>query len=721
MNYERLQMPLSTRFWRWCYRINAGRLPLIALLGIACLLTPFDTRADIYISEFVASNATGLEDETGDHPDWIEIHNNGNEPVNLQGWGLVDGGGNAKTWVFPEYILEANTYLVIFASGENRRDSQPFHTDFELKQSGEELRLLDASGAVVTQGTFPTPYPEQHTDIAFGNTDEGYRFLDPPTPGAPNESSTAYLDILSMPQPSHEPGWFNESISLSISDVESGTEVFYTLDGTLPSRDSGTQYTAPITITESTTLRVIAVREKFLSPPVTTYTYLNADDVLTQSRPESYPEIWAEGIPADYDMDPNIVNDPDYRDFMEPALKALPVISLVTDPAHLFDKTTGIYLNTESDGSEWERPVSFEFLNTESDKSFQANAGIRIQGRSSRQARTSPKHSFRILFKHPYGPTTLNLPVFEGDSTDAEYNTLVFRATSNHSWTYPLAEQRTQAQYLRDPWTKATQHAMGHTAPKSTFAHLFLNGLYWGVYAISERPDDAFMATHFGGKKSEYDVIKGGETVSGSNRIWRRLFTLADQGLDDLERYAVFSSYVDLESFIDFMILNHYIGNETWDFGNWYAARRDVDGERFQFFCWDTETSMNRVHENRVMTRNADRPTALFHALRKNSEFQQLFSDRLQLHCTGDGALTPTRVIKRYEVLAQELDTAIIAESARWGDYRLSVHQYRTEPFERYTRNEHWWKERDRLLLVYFPTRTEILLDQYRSINLYQH
>jgi len=373
-------------------------------------------------------------------------------------------------------------------------------------------------------------------------------------------------------------------------------------------------------------------------------------------------------------------------------------------------------MNTEQDGAVWERPVSIEFLG---EKIFQVNAALRIQGRSSRQPRTSPKHSFRILFKHPYGPTTLHHPVFDGDTPDAEYNTLILRATSNHSWTYPLAGQRQRAQYLRDPWVKETQRAMGHLVPRTKFVHLFLNGLYWGIYVITERPDDAFMAMRFGGKKSEYDVIKGGEVVAGNNRIWRRLFTLAIQGLEDPERYRAFTKYLDLDSFIDFIILNHFIGNETWDFGNWYAARRNRDDDTFQFFCWDSETSMNRINENNVLTRYADRPTALFKALRQYPQFRKQFTIRLRLHCTRDGALTSKQNIQRYESLAKKIDLAIIAESARWGDYRLTRHPYRTPPFERYTRDDHWYAEQRRILSQYLPKRTEILLNQYRSIDLF--
>ena len=441
--------------------------------------------------------------------------------------------------------------------------------------------------------------------------------------------------------------------------------------------------------------------------------------VINQSRGVNYPEYWAEGIPGDYEMDSAMLGSEAERERLQASLNALPSLLVTTAPGALFNPELGIYTNTLEEGGDWERPALIEWRGDSVTPPSMVSAGIQIQGRSSRQPRTSPKHSFRIVFKGKYGPKTLRHQIFEDDEAEVKHNTLVLRATSNHSWTYPVAEQRKRAQYLRDPWVKDTQRAMGHVVPRSRFAHLYLNKMYWGVYAISERPDDAFAEENFGGDKEEYDVVKGGETVEGNDRAWRRLFALADAGLDDAERFTQFSELVDLDSFIDFMILNHFIGNETWDFGNWYASRRRADGEKFRFFCWDAEMSMNRIQENVVFTRHANRPTALFHVLRGVPEFQRRFSERARLHLGDGGIFSPEACVARWEELADSVESALFAESVRWGDYRLNVHPYRTGPFERYTVDEHWRAEKRRLLEEYFPARTEVLKSQYEALGLY--
>src|SRR5215204_4729518 len=74
----------------------------------------------IRISEFMALNTDGLDDEDGDEEDWIEIHNAGITAVNLGGWFLTDATNNLQKWMFPPVLLPANGYLVVFASNKDR-------------------------------------------------------------------------------------------------------------------------------------------------------------------------------------------------------------------------------------------------------------------------------------------------------------------------------------------------------------------------------------------------------------------------------------------------------------------------------------------------------------------------------------------------------------------------------------------------------------------------
>ncbi len=122
----------------------------------------------IRINEFMAVNNNGLDDEDRDESDWIEIYNAGMNAVNLDGWYLTDDVNNLTQWAFPQVILEPDAYLVVFASGKNRRDPLGvLHTNFRLNGSGEYLGLVRPDGETVAWEFFPR-YPKQAPDISYG-------------------------------------------------------------------------------------------------------------------------------------------------------------------------------------------------------------------------------------------------------------------------------------------------------------------------------------------------------------------------------------------------------------------------------------------------------------------------------------------------------------------------------------------------------------------------
>lgn len=136
-------------------------------LFLACaLLTP--AFADPVITEFCASNQTGLTDEDGSHSDWLEIYNPDATPATLTGWYLTDSASNKTKWQFPTTTLAPNAYLVVFASSNDRRvPGAPLHTNFALSAGGEYLGLIKPDGVTVASEYAPT-FPAQVSDITYG-------------------------------------------------------------------------------------------------------------------------------------------------------------------------------------------------------------------------------------------------------------------------------------------------------------------------------------------------------------------------------------------------------------------------------------------------------------------------------------------------------------------------------------------------------------------------
>ena len=134
-----------------------------------------------------------------------------------------------------------------------------------------------------------------------------------------------------------------------------------------------------------------------------------------------------------------------------------------------------------------------------------------MHGEASRDNVRLKKHSFRLLFNPRFdGPGRLNFPLFD-NSDFADINTVVMRASFTDSFATRTQTGRyspLDSTYTRDVWMRDMQRAMGSLSADSTYVHLYINGLYWGLYSPAERPDDAFLAAHIGGNEEDWDIIR---------------------------------------------------------------------------------------------------------------------------------------------------------------------------------------------------------------------
>ncbi|RYD29674.1 MAG: lamin tail domain-containing protein, partial [Verrucomicrobiaceae bacterium] len=137
---------------------------LPAVLTFAC---PLAVRADLVISEFMASNKKGISDEDSDRSDWIEIKNTAAIPADAAGWSLTDDATNPRKWTFPAVSIPANGQIVVFASGKNRiPEKGNLHTNFSLSISGEYLALVRPDDSKASE--WAPAYPAQYEDTSYG-------------------------------------------------------------------------------------------------------------------------------------------------------------------------------------------------------------------------------------------------------------------------------------------------------------------------------------------------------------------------------------------------------------------------------------------------------------------------------------------------------------------------------------------------------------------------
>ncbi|MBR2114985.1 MAG: CotH kinase family protein [Prevotella sp.] len=551
----------------------------------------------------------------------------------------------------------------------------------------------------------------------------------------------ATIASTAQPKFSMPHGLYDEqSINVTITPTDASAEVYYTTDGSTPTAAS-TRYASPLTLSKTTLLRAIEVIGGNASA-ITTASYVFVTSVLSQpNNPEGYPAEWGQYTQssgtavADYEMDPEMTSDPVLRPKIIEGLKQIPILSVVTDKGNLFNKepdenTGGIYIFTgppvgDNTGNGWTRQCSAELFGGPQNHDFTIDCGLKLHGGHGRLAEKNPKHSFRLQFKKAYGPASLEYPLF-GSDEPKKFDQLVLRCHFGNAWQHWAEGNRQKAQYTRDVWARRMQRKLGHTGVNALYVHLFLNGMYWGLYNIAERVDDNFGKEHFGGKKKDYDVIKieeeGGnhiEASEGTLDSWYEMIetvnAVAGQSKDLTPEaaYEKLDTLLDKDNFIDYMIINQYAGNTDWDHHNWYAIRRNnTNKEGFKFLCWDSEIIFENANENVVTKRNSGGPTDIFNKLLTNDDFSRRYLKRAKELLADEGLLGETSVVAVWDSLYNNISMAIYDEAARWGDYRRDVPNGYGFGNTLYTVDETYMAERNRLKNQYFPTRTATVLSQ---------
>jgi len=619
-------------------------------------------------------------------------------------------------------------------------------------------------------------------------------YLTTATPGAFNVSAPYNRVAPILVNIDH--GFFTTSQSVQLTCGTAGATIYYTFDGSIPKagNPAAASGTSPVNLTINSTriIRAVGVKSGFDNSDPFTRTYIFLADVITQSSNGAAPVIanpagatqtttvWPtgpiNGQILDYGMDPAVVNSPTYSGTIINDLKSIPTISVVTDKENLFNASYGIYVNPGADGDsadpsypdpisppqQWERRASIELINPDGSTGFQANCGIRTRGGFSRST-DNPKHGIRFFFRDEYGTSKLQYPLNQkapfGSNAATEYTKFDLRCSNNYSWSF---QGDGNGIFIQDPVNRDMQLAMGQPSSHGSFYHLYLNGQYWGLYNVDERPEANFGASYFGGDSSEYDTIKidpdngyNLEATDGDANAWAAYWTLADQTLrnasGDVAKNAVYQQmkgnnpdgtanpaypvYLDDVNLIDEMLIIYYGGNldalisaflSNTSANNVFSVRSRLGTSGgWKGILHDSEHTLLNTGEDRTGPWTAGDSTAqgaatalskssqqyVFQQLVANStDFRALFTDLVYKHMANGGVLTPTGALAIFNARATEIDRAVVGESARWGNAKTA---------NALTRDGNWAPAISNVRSNYLPARTNAVLTQFRNRGWY--
>jgi len=595
--------------------------------------------ATVLINEFMASNGVTVADEDGDFEDWVELHNSGEGPVDLGGWGLSDRAGEPFRWAFAEgTVIEAGAYLLVWASGKDRAGlADPGtwpHTNFRIASSGEDLLLTRPDGSTADfVAAIAVP-----RDVSRGrrlDQPSVWAYFYNPTPAAGN-TTTPFASLIEPVVFSHPAGAYSGAFDLQLSHPDPEVSVVFTLDGSEPDIDNfdGTSYLymnayphGPLLEGEYySTLYSVPIQITDRSPQPNSLAMISstadADPGYLPTIPINKATVvraraYRDGVGGPirtYSYFVSAENAFDYR---------VPIVSLSMNADRLFDYFEGIYVagvdhvtssggricnwgNYNRRGRSAERAAHVEFF-AEGIPFLSQSAGMRIQGNCSRRL---PFKSLR-LYARPSAESAgiFDYPFFEEsfagavNASDAQYQRLMLR-TPNY---YDTAFSRL--------YQGVYEGVLGRIQPVKQF----INGEYWGVSLLRDRFDVRHLEHHYGlnpDKLAIIDISYPHEFDPSLPFSTDRIYTVSagvpqdlidfedmrafiiDHDMADPARYAEAGERICLDSFIDHLILKIFAGDDHYapEVVYWRSRVLQDDGlgdARWRFHVKDFDSTLH--------------------------------------------------------------------------------------------------------------------------------
>ncbi len=593
-----------------------------------CLFSSvYSIAQDVRINEIVASNDGDFLDEDSDASDWIELYNPSDLSISLEGYSISDNWDDPDQWVFPSITMPAQTYMVVFCSGKNRF-SEPLHTNFKIKSEGEPLLLRNGAGELIDV-IEPRAMAE---GFSLTRICPGTCYWELLSEQSPNNINAA-VSLVSFSEPS---GIYMGELNLELSH-SFNHEIRYTLDGSVP-EENDLLYTDAINLVDPTgTLSDISSisTSPYWSFPSGEMPQVN----VVRARSFLNGEPSSTTFSKTYGFD----------SFVDQSFQNYPVFSIHSNADSLFDPQYGIHVpgdtydstnpqwtgNYFQRGGEWERDVHIEYFE-EGDLKWSQDIGVRIHGGKSRNA---AQKSLRLYAREDLGAAKFNSPFFETKSKTV-FDKLLLRAHFG-CWNRTVIKDEVSAYIARD-LDFETQH--------SRPCIVFINGEYWGLFAIRDYFDSNYIEEDFEIEKDSVDIIVNGSGVRpGQSEEWgivegdnwhyiAMIDFLENNDISDPDNYAYLSTQLDISSTLDYYCSQIFFAQKDWPSNNYKLWSGGADSKwRYLFYDIDSgwgqmgathNTLEYAAHPTGSTIYNTPYATYLFRRLLESPLFVEAFQKR---------------------------------------------------------------------------------------------
>ena len=314
----------------------------------------------------------------------------------------------------------------------------------------------------------------------------------------------------------------------------------------------------------------------------------------------------------------------------------LPAVSLCADSLDLFDYEIGIFVpgihfdplspylsgNYFMKGREWERLTNVEFYEIDN-RGFKQQLGLRTHGK---QSRWRSQKGYSLYAREEYGHKRINYKLFETTSI-ASFKRLALRPYMS-AW---------NGSGCKDYICNRIVEPLDVESLSSRPCVLFINGEYWGIYYVEEKPDEHYLADHLGVDKDDVTIIKEWvETDCGDPANFDALYAWMEQAdLSDDEQYAYAEAHIDISSFIDYFVFEIFVENLDWPAANLRCWQEGNGKWRWIFYDGDGcleeqgfDAFANATYVGDAIWPSSRRATLFFRRLLENDQFETDFANR---------------------------------------------------------------------------------------------
>ncbi len=554
------------------------------------------TEPELVINEILPSNSRSPAPD-GLYHDMVEIKNISASPIDLSLYTLSDKRKEPLRYSFPSVTLAPGELYVVYCSGDATLGAD--HASFKLSVEKGEAVFLAKDGSIFDKLEIPEDLPKNES---YGRCDGGLCYFTAPSLGHDNENG--YFSPVTPPAADVSSGVYEGPVTVTLSGE--GT-VYYTLDGSRPTATS-TVYSAPIEISDVTTLRAFCVSEGRQSS-VTAYTYV---------------------VGKEHD---------------------LPIVCVSIPDAYLNGADNGI-LNHIEYTFEYECQLT---LIEQGKECFSLPCGFRLHGFGSREM---PKQNFQLRFRSQYGPGKLKYKLFDNRDFDT-YNSLLLKGGSED---YASAVMRDEV------GTLAVEGGTALYTQAYKPVVLYLGDEYWGVYYLRERFSDEYVADHMGVSEESVDLLEstGGYAKDGSDAEFTALKTYVqthDMSLD--EHYEHLCSQIDADSLMDWYICRSYMGDK--DLANIRRFRTTEGDGRWRWMYFDLDWAFCHTVDDPIssLLNNRNGEPILINAFLSHEKGREAFLKRYA-HLMNT-VLNEEHMCNVVDDIAARIESEMPRDRERWG------------------------------------------------------